>query len=583
MAIVGAALAAYATGIKGAFVYDDIAAIVDNPTIRHFSWAVLIPPAGVTTSGRPLLNLSLAANYAIGGLNVAGYHFFNVAVHIAAAVVLWGLIRQTLRRPLLEARFGSAASTIALLIAVLWAVHPLETEAVTYTVQRAESLMGFFYLATLYCFARSADSAAPGRWLGASVIACVLGMASKEVMVSAPVLVFLYDRTFVAGTFREAWRKRRAFHLSLAATWVVLLLLVWSTGWNRNGTVGMGVGVGWWAYGVTQFRALTHYLSLTLWPHPLVFDYGTRWETDWLILVPHATVVMALVIGTLAALRFRPVLGFLGLAFLLPLAPTSLLPGTTQMIVEHRMYLSLAPLLVFLVAAVGQTVGRRATVVGVVAVAALAVVTAQRNRDYRNDEVLWADTVAKVPDNARAQCNLAILLVQRGEIAVALPHYEASLRAAPASANTHFNYGVALAKLGRFQEAVGHYEEALRWDPGYTDARCNLGTALLSLGRPADALAQFERALAVRPNDPDVLANIGNIHAQAGHLSDAIGCFQRALRLRPADPDLHYNLGTALLATGDRHAAIAQLEEAARLRPNDPDIAHNLAAARAAP
>ena len=197
---------------------------------------MLCPPShGETVSGRPVLNLSLALNYAVSGCDVRGYHVTNLAIHLAAALLLFGIVRRTL--PRFRGCGGGQqlarlqlATPLALAIALLWAVHPLQTESVTYIVQRAESLMGLFYLLTLYCFLRGAGSARAIFWYAGSVLACLLGMATKEVMVSAPLVVLLYDRTFLAGSFREAWRRRWAYYLALAATWLLLAWLVAQTG-----------------------------------------------------------------------------------------------------------------------------------------------------------------------------------------------------------------------------------------------------------------------------------------------------------------------------------------------------------------
>ena len=165
--IVLAGLAAYANSFSGAFVFDDIDSIVSNPAIRH-----LWPPwKFFATLNRPILNLSLAVSYATWGrsalsptgLNSASFHAFNIAVHILAALTLFGLVRRTLRLPALRARFEGAATALALATALIWEVHPLQTESVTYIIQRAESLAGLFYLLTLYCVARGALSDRPLR------------------------------------------------------------------------------------------------------------------------------------------------------------------------------------------------------------------------------------------------------------------------------------------------------------------------------------------------------------------------------------------------------------------------------------
>lgn len=346
--IVVAALAAYQNSFSGPFVYDDRPAILDNDSIRRL-WPVggaLSPPEDTTASGRPLLNLSLALSHALSGREVWGYHALNLLIHVLAGLTLSGVVRRTLRQPVVRERWGAAALPVALAAATLWTVHPLQTESVTYIIQRAESLMGLFYLLTLYGVIRGADSRRPGAWYVLAVAACLAGMASKEVMVTAPAMVLWYDRTFVAGTFRAAWRQRRPLYLALAGTWLQLAWLMASTGGNRGGTIGSGVGIPWLAYGLMQYQAFARCLQLSVWPHPLVFEYGTLWVNRATEIVPYAPVVVAGVAGTAVTLRRWPAVGFLGAWFLGILAPTSLMPGTTQMIVEHRMYLSLAAVVV---------------------------------------------------------------------------------------------------------------------------------------------------------------------------------------------------------------------------------------------
>jgi hypothetical protein len=209
--IVLAAVVVYGNSLSGSFVFDDVPSIAANPTIRAL-WPLtgpLSPPVagGVTVGGRPLLNLSFALNYALGGMAVGGYHAINLVLHALAGLVLFGLARRTLLQAGLGVRFAKDSTSLATALALLWTVHPLQTESVTYTVQRAEALCGLLYLLTLYAFVRGTTTSA-NPWLWLSVATCFLGMASKEVMVSAPLMVLLYDRTFVAGSWGEAWRRR---------------------------------------------------------------------------------------------------------------------------------------------------------------------------------------------------------------------------------------------------------------------------------------------------------------------------------------------------------------------------------------
>ena len=357
-----------------------------------------------------------------------GYHATNLAIHLAAALLLFGLLRRTFLLPAMRDGWGAAATPLALAVALLWAVHPLQTESVTYVVQRAESLVGLFYLLTLYGLVRGATAARPLGWYAVSALACLLGMASKEVMVSAPLVALLYDRTFLAGSFREALRRRYGLYLALAATWLLLAWLVAAAA-GRGGTAGFGQGVGCWAYFGTQFGAIVHYLRLSAWPSPLVLDYGDGLARTAAEIVPYAIVVGLLALATVAALWQWPKAGFLGACFFALLAPTSsIVPVVTQTIAEHRMYLPLAAVVAAAVLggyaacrglarrgwlsrpAAGLLFGCAAAAAGVT----LGTLTFQRNKDYRSGLSIWQDTAAKAPHNARAQCNLGVALMARG-------------------------------------------------------------------------------------------------------------------------------------------------------------------------
>ena len=234
-----AAAAAYSRTFSVPLLYDDLPSIRDNPTLRHVG-AAFWPPFNSTVSGRPVLNISLAINYAASGTSVWSYHALNLALLVLAGLTLFGIIRRTL-----SPRADPRASGIAFCIALLWVLHPLLSESVTYVIQRGESLMGLFYLLTLYCFIRGAwtDGKSRGLWYGSSVASCLLGMGTKEVMVSAPLVVLLYDRTFLAGGFAAALRRRWRVYAGLAATWSVLPLLVVSTH-GRGGTARMNAAIG---------------------------------------------------------------------------------------------------------------------------------------------------------------------------------------------------------------------------------------------------------------------------------------------------------------------------------------------------
>jgi hypothetical protein len=546
-AIAAAAAAAYADSFSGAFVFDDPGSIAGNPTIRGL-WSSFSPPAGLTVSGRPVLNLSLAVNDALGGLDPRGFHAVNLSIHILAGLFLFGIVRRTL------AISGAARPVgLAFVAALLWTVHPIQTESVTYVIQRAESLMGLFYLLTLYAFVRAAEPGGRSGWLWVSVLACLGGMGTKEVMASAPLIVLLYDRTFVSGGFAAAWRARRTFYLFLGATWVALAWLLASTGGDRGGTLGFGVGVPWGIFEAAQMRAVVHYLSLCFWPHPLVLDYGGMFPGSFWEVLPCVPVVALLVGGTAWALVRRPAFGFLGCWFLAILAPTSLVPGVRQTMAEHRMYLPLAAVIVIVVLAADRALRGRpgiALALGLAAAAACGSLTAARNRDYRDPIGLWRDTVVLGPANAFAHFNLAEALARAGRAEESIAEYREAVRLRPDFAAGRQALGVALADAGRLPEATGEYEAALRLEPDNPDLEFDLGNALAQGGRSPEAIPHLERAVRLKPDFPEAWLNLGNALLAAGRPQDAISCYRRALRLRPDYPDARNNLVVTLRAVG---------------------------------
>jgi Tfp pilus assembly protein PilF len=606
--VVLAALAAYRNSFCGPFIFDDTQAIAGNPTIRHLGRA-LLPLAESSVAGRPVLNLTFAINYALNGTGVWGYHAFNLLVHTLAGLVLFGIMRRTLLQPALSGHFGTEALPLALAVAMIWVVHPLQTESVTYIVQRAESLMGLFYLLTLYCFIRGAgerleaillrqgyggqgrerpedttpafnsqlSTLGSGLWLSASVLSCLLGMASKEVMVSAPLIVLLYDRTFVAGTFLEAWRSRWQFYIGLASTWLLLGGLVASTHGH-----GGPAGIAWWAYALTQFHAIVHYLQLSLWPSPLVFDYGATLATRAVDIVPYAMIVLCLVIGTVFAVWRRPVIGFFAVWFFAILAPSSSIVAIgTQTMAEHRMYLALAPVAVLVVLGLYLLLGRRSMVIFLVLAAGLGCLTVQRNKDYRSELAIWSDTVAKCPGNERAHVSLGAAWGHiPGRLFDEIAECQAALRIKPDYAEAHLNMGNALLQIpGRLPDAIAEYRTALRINPGYADAHINFGNALLRIpGHMPDAIAEYNAALRINPNFADAYYDVGCVLSQIpGRLPDAIAAYQAALRIRPDLSEAHYNLGCALLQIRGRWSeAITEFEAALQIYPDYADAHINL-------
>jgi protein O-mannosyl-transferase len=544
LALVLAIAATFQNGISTPFLLDDDVIITDNESIRRLSpiSAVLWPRTEVFTAGRPLLNLSFALNHALGGTDVRGYHIANTLIHALAALVLYGIVRRTLLLPHFGRRFAAMATPIAFATAALWALQPVQTQSVTYVSQRAESLMGLCYFFTLYAFVRAAER--PGvPWAVASVASCFAGMLVKEVMVTAPVVILLYDRMFLAGSFRDAWNRRRTLHLSLAASWLLLLALMTSTRIHDRG-VGYGFAFAWHEYLRIETGAILHYVRLALLPFRLVFDYGEQVDVPSGGVLAFFVIALALMIlGTLMAFRRRHAAGFLGCWFLLILAPTSsVVPVAGQPIAENRLYLPLAAISVIIVVGTATALGRRGAVPLLAIGLGCAAMTATRNHVYRSELAIWSDTARKRPHSARARHYHGSALLRAGHVEEGIAELKAALQIQPTYSYAHANLGSAYFSQQRLEEAIHHLETAVRLNPNDPLARTNLGSALFHGGRAAEALQQYQEALRVRPRFAEAQVNLGIVLARLGRTSEALGVFEEAVRLHPHHRAAHDNL-----------------------------------------
>jgi protein O-mannosyl-transferase len=603
LAIAGAATLAYSNSFSGAFVLDDVGSILGNPTIRHLGdiGAVLSPPGGgLTVSGRPILNLSFAVNYAISGTNAWSYHALNLAIHILASLTLCAVVREILRRPppvqpadriqVSGLRSQPSVSDFrfqisAFLISLIWSLHPLQTEAVTYVVQRAESLMSLFLLASAWAFLRMLEGRSPRLWAAVCAGAFILALATKENAISLLPILFLYDILFSAGSPAAAWKARGKLYVLLAVVALVEAgILVRLSG--RVGQAGLGTAGAALSYILTQPGAVLTYLKLALLPSPLVFEYGVIAPPTVPILLLQLLATAALLAGTVLALIRRPWVGFAMACFWLLLAPTSLVPGTSQMIVEHRAYLALAPLLALAVVAATRWLRPEVAAALVLGAAALfSVMTWQRNRIYADDISLWSDTVAKRPGNVLAQHNLGTALARLpGRRADAIDHYRIALKLDPALPLVHGELGALLLQdPSSRQEAVDELEAEVRSNPGRAEAHNGLGIGYAMHGQPAAAEAEFRRAIGLDPAFAGARYALGVLlMSQPGRLADAVAEFEAALRLAPGLMEAHRHLAAALLRIPGREPEAApHLELLVRANPGDRGAREALEALRA--
>lgn len=607
----------YGGTLSAPLIYDDRLWITWNPSIQHLRslFAILAPPSGSVVYGRPVLSLTLALNYAVSGENAWSYRVANLGIHILAALALFGVVSRTLA--LWPAAFSSGFDRIlvAFAAALLWAVHPLQTESVTYVIQRAESLMGLFYLLTLYSFIRSIDSPQPRAWEMLSILFCLLGMGTKEVMVTAPIFVLCYDRTVVAGSFAAALRRRGRLYLGLALTWIVPAFL--AVGLHGRG-VGFGLGYSVWNYALTECWVVCHYILLAVWPHPLVFDYGIDIVGSAREAVPWACVLAALLAATFAAFARRSLVGLAGVWFFLILAPgSSFVPVAFQPMAEHRMYLSLAAITALFAAGAWAWLGRRSLYACLGAAGVLGAGSYMRNADYRSESSLWTSTVLNRPSNARAHLalgsalamewrnaeaavqfketlqidpgdfqarrNLGLAYYHMGRAAEALAEYARIAPPTPDSSALHYDIGLALDLEGRPVDAISEYRRALQLDPTDAEARNNLASALFRTGHVDEAILQYGIALTIKPESAQIHFNLALALAQRGGLEKAVDHYREAIRIDPGYAEAHNNLGSLLEEKGDTAGAISEYQAAVRTKPNYAMALANLARLQAAP
>jgi len=577
LGIIGALLGVYHNSFYGPFVFDDIPAILENPTIRNLSDIALAlsPPhgKGFTVEGRPLLNLSLAFNYALSGTDVWSYHLVNLVIHALASLCVLGIVRLTLVR-IKDFVTESEALMLGFICALIWAIHPLQTESVTYVIQRAESLMGLFYLATIYFFIKATDKKSSVLWIYLSALSCLAGMASKEVMISAPVTVLIYDWVINANSIKDALKKRLAYYAALFASSIVLLVLALGTG-TRGGTSGFGIDITPWTYWKTQFGAIWNYVSLVFWPKNLVFDYGVEWVNHVVDILPYIIFLSALVAVSAYYFIKRTKIGLLAFFFFAILAPTSVMPGNRQIMAEHRMYLPLLSVIALCVCGSYYLLKLKSTKViltsflflcGIISVA-LGVRTYIRNDDYKTVVSIYEDTVLRRPQNGYAHYNLGKLYAESGKEQQAIVQYKEAIKYGPNTEQAHYNLGNTYSDLGRLEEAILEYQAAIRLNNTYSKAHYNLGNVLIQLGRLQEALQEFTFVTQIKPDYLEARDNRGGVLLELGRYAEAEAQFLYVINKNPNVVGTHMNLGNAYRFQGKHAKALEQFEIALQLDP----------------
>ena len=407
--IVAAVVIAYANSLEYPFLFDGI------PLVAGFRTLSLTDPAAwFLPRPRTFGFFTFELQNTLHGLWLPGFHLVNIAIHAAAACLLCLIVRGV-TTPRLGPSRGAA---VGLFTALLWGLHPLQTHSVTYLYQRFESLMGLLFLGGLYCLWRAAGSGRAGPWLAVSYGCVLLSIATKEVGITALPVFLLFDRAFLAPSWREVFSRRGWFYAALLATVGCGVAYVFL---NRSHYLAGGLlcaqRVSPWQYLRTQPEIIGHYLAQALWPSRLCIDPSWPVEDDPVWLSIAWGLVAVATAATAWLWRRDPQLGFLPLAFGLVLLPTSSVAATIDLAFEHRIYLSLACVAAAVALGTVQAFSdlRLSTAILGTAALALAGVTYQRNPVHTSPLALWADTAIKAPHSTKAWANLGTALEEAGD------------------------------------------------------------------------------------------------------------------------------------------------------------------------
>ncbi|MBW2109288.1 MAG: tetratricopeptide repeat protein [Deltaproteobacteria bacterium] len=596
----------YSNTLNAPLQFDDDTSILKNPYIRltHLSledlWRTVSGVKGF--SKRPVAHLSFALNYYFHRYRVAGYHGVNIAVHVLAGILLYGFIKTTLT---LVRTSGNAApvclqawttpsgsSMIALLSALLWLVHPIQTQSVTYIVQRMNSMAAMFFILSMVLYIKGRLSNKPLRragWFSGCALSGLLALGSKEIAATLPFFILLYEWFFFQH-LTMGWLKRNVAYMAGLSALLCLLLWIYLGGHPIRAVLS---GYRYHEFTViqrvlTEFRVIIHYISLLVYPHPsrLNFDYNFS-LSHGLMAPPTTALCMAGILGALAwAVGFakrQPVVSFCVLWFFGNLVIESSVIGL-EIIYEHRVYLPsmlfFLPVLILIDRYCDKKWALFAVVGAVILV--LGAWTYQRNAVWRDTVTFWTDCVKKSGRKPRPYNNLGLALYKQGRIDEARHCYQKALQLNPRYPQAHNNLGAVLVAKGELDKAVAHYLQALQIRPHDAEVYNNLGSAYYDQGKLDEAVACYSEALRIDPMCVDALNNLGLALAAQEKYSEALKLFLKAVKLMPEHVEARNNLGTALFRLGRVDEAIVQFSEALRINPKHQGARRNLHIARQA-
>lgn len=548
--------AVYANSLNVPFYFDDYDNI-KNPALmlEEFSPEALLNALSQGTSKqRPIANLSFALNYYLNEYDPTGYHVLNIIFHIVTGFALFIFLHLTLTLPVNSSKYRKPL-LLAYLVSLLWLVHPLGTQSVTYLVQRMNSMAVMFYLLSMifYIIARRIQQSGERETSGTPVFGCfilsfllgLLALGSKENAATLPVMILCYELYF----FRDLKLKintRTLFWFSLICLTLIGLMYFYlgNNPWRIFSSTCTGRDFTVYERLLTQGRVIMHYLSLIIYPHPsrLVLDYNFPVSTS--LFQPMTTLyslilIAGLLVLTLVTAKKEKLLSFCLLAFFLSLVIESSII-CLEIIYEHRTYMPSMFILLLLTALLSRTgkISRPLPLLLLSMALVFGYWTIQRNSTWQNEIAFWSDNVRKSPGKPRSLCNLG---------------------------NAYFDNN-------NFKQAIQYYTEAIALLPEFGLALGNLGLAYFKLGNYDEAEKSFTRALAVEPTLLKSRFYLAVINYKKGLINEAIEEMLALHRITPDAWKLNKTIGQIMLRTGKPKEALSYLETAARFRSEDSEI-----------
>ena len=578
----------YADTLTAPFIFDGRINIEENPHIRISR----ITLKGLATAAfdspshqRPLANISFALNYYLHGYNVVGFRLVNIIIHVISGILLYFFIQTTFRTPALRS-CNAHAKWISFFAAAIWMVHPLQTQSVSYIVQRMNSLAAMFYILSFLLYAHfrmNPQKRTKGWLLSGCILAGILGLGSKQNAATLPFFIILYEWYF----FRDLslkWLKAHILGLAGLLLLLAIIALIYvgidpldkilATYEIRNFTPTQRI--------LTEFRVVIFYISLFLWPHPSRLNLDHDFGLSYSLTDPITTLFSMLAIAVLMALavitaRNQRIISFCILWFLGNLVIESSIFGL-EIIFEHRLYLPTMMCSLIIVLFFYRRVKPiwLKTVILCALVTVGSVWTYERNKVWRNRVTIWEDCVKKSPQKARPYNNLGAALADEGHYDEAVAHYHKALQISPYYPNATANLGLTLAKQGKIEEGITLLLKALQIKPKDYETLSNLGVALLMQERYEEAIKYLSIALEINPHFAKAHNNLGVVLQRQNRFQEAMDHLRSALQLDPDYAEAYNNLGVTLAIQGRYEEAIEQFSAALEINPGYAKARRNL-------